>query len=410
MNKRFGLCFGVLVSVLAGCDAREEPSSGAASATVVEPGFSARSPLGSVPVPLLAPPPASSAHAGGRIDASELGRLSRELSEPDGSFFSDNIVSNETSYLQVASLLRERAVKGGAYIGVGPEQNFTYIAQVKPKLAFIVDIRRQNMILHLLYRAIFEEASSRAHFLSLLLGRAYEAKGDPGGKGGIEAVIAHVEKNAPDEGELVKSHARLLERIEGEVKLDAEDKKTLELLHRGFFKSQLEVHFELHESSGRHYPTLRELLVAKEPGGGASGFLADEGSFRFVQEMEREGRIIPVVGDFAGDRAMPGVAAAIRDKGLRVSAFYVSNVEQYLLEPKVWAKWVRNVKAMPVDEGSLFIRAYLDQGRHHRLQMEGHRTATLLQRVVDFEERKEPYRSFWALVNDRVVEAPGGVD
>ena len=108
----------------------------------------------------------------------------------------------------------------------------------------------------------------------------------------------------------------------------------------------------------------------------ARGFLASEEAFRFVQAMESEGRIVPVVGDFAGDSALPGIAAYLAREKLTVSAFYTSNVEQYLLEPKVWAKWARNVAALPTDDRSLFIRAYLDQGRRHPKELTGHRTAT----------------------------------
>lgn len=361
---------------------------------------SARTPLGSVappPLPASAAPPAAPTAFASAV---------RSLSEPDGPFISDNIISNETSYLQAAPALAKLAAPGGAYLGVGPEQNFTYIAITRPKVAFILDIRRQNMIEHLLYRALFTEASSRAHFLAMLVGRPYTAEGDPGPAGTIEAVMAHAEKSPADEATFAATHARLRAVIERDVPLDAEDKKTLEVTHRAFFKGQLDVRFALKESSGRRYPALRELLAARDPEGAARGFLADEEGFRFVQAMEREGRIIPVVGDFAGDRALPGIAARLAKEGLTVSAFYVSNVEQYLFDPKVWPRWARNVKALPIDGKSLFIRAYLDQGKKHPQQMSGHRTATVIQRIADFDDRqaKRPYATWWDVATDK---APG---
>ena len=57
------------------------------------------------------------------------------------------------------------------YLGVGPEQNFTYIVALRPKLAFIVDIRRGNMNEHLLYKAFIELSADRADFLSRLFAR-----------------------------------------------------------------------------------------------------------------------------------------------------------------------------------------------------------------------------------------------
>lgn len=338
--------------------------------------------------------------------------LVQRLSEPDAAFFSDNTISNETSYLHVAGQLARTAQPGGAYLGVGPEQNFTYIALTRPRVAFILDIRRQNMLLHLLYKAIFEESTTRSHFLALLLGRPHEAEGAPGASADVSAVIAHAERKPADEATFAASHARLRERIEVGygIKLDAGDRKTLEVTHREFLKAQLELRFELHQRSGRNYPTLRELLTAADADGARRGFLASEEAFRFVQAMHKEHRIIPVVGDFAGDRAMPGIAAYLKEQKVPVSAFYVSNVEQYLFEPKVWPKWARNVAALPSDEKSLFIRAYLDQGRKHPLQMKGHRTATILEKVADFNARqaRKPFETWWAVATEGALPAAPG--
>src|SRR5687767_11031486 len=64
----------------------------------------------------------------GKAPAQPFHELVQSLSERDRYYFSHNYVSNETSQLQVAPLLLERAGSGGAYLGVGPEQNFSYIA------------------------------------------------------------------------------------------------------------------------------------------------------------------------------------------------------------------------------------------------------------------------------------------
>ena len=88
-------------------------------------------------------------------------RLIERLSEPGGYFDTDNLISNETSYLHVMGKLREMGVTGGAYLGVGPGQNFSYIAQIRPNVAFLVDIRRDNLLQHLLYKALFELSDSR---------------------------------------------------------------------------------------------------------------------------------------------------------------------------------------------------------------------------------------------------------
>src|SRR5512141_3510382 len=101
----------------------------------------------------------------------EFASLVAELSEPGGHFDSNNLISNEKSYLQVLAARREGGRQGGVYLGVGPDQNFTYIAHTRPAMAFIVDIRRDNLLLHLLFKALFHLSSSRADYLSLLCGR-----------------------------------------------------------------------------------------------------------------------------------------------------------------------------------------------------------------------------------------------
>ena len=94
-----------------------------------------------------------------------------DFSEPDGFFRSDNFVSNETTYQEVIPELKKRSSPDGVYLGVGPDQNFTYITALGPRMAFIIDIRRQNLIQHLLYKAIVEVSVDRGDFLSRLFSR-----------------------------------------------------------------------------------------------------------------------------------------------------------------------------------------------------------------------------------------------
>ena len=106
-----------------------------------------------------------------RLDDAAFWRLLTECSEPGGTFRSENLVSNERAFPAVLPEVARRSSPAAAYIGVGPEQNFSYLAALKPRIAFIVDIRRQNAVLHLLYKAIFELSPTRAEFLSRLFSR-----------------------------------------------------------------------------------------------------------------------------------------------------------------------------------------------------------------------------------------------
>jgi hypothetical protein len=117
------------------------------------------------------PRPAARENLPWRLTDREFWRLAVESSEPDGYFRSDTLTSNELLYQQVIPELVERAKPGGVYLGVGPEQNFTYMAALRPPMAIIFDIRRGNMLVQLMYKALFELAKDRADFVSMLFSR-----------------------------------------------------------------------------------------------------------------------------------------------------------------------------------------------------------------------------------------------
>src|SRR5262249_29023363 len=98
-------------------------------------------------------------------------KLATDFSEPGGYFRSDNFVSNEETFQFVLSDLKKLTKPGGVYLGVGPDQNFTYILALQPKIAFIFDNRLQNMMQHLMYKALIELSTDRADFLSRLFSR-----------------------------------------------------------------------------------------------------------------------------------------------------------------------------------------------------------------------------------------------
>src|SRR5262245_31509436 len=113
-----------------------------------------------------------------RLTNKEFWRMITEFSEAGGYFRSDNFLSNETGYQRAIPVFRKNIQTKGVYLGVGPEQNFTYVVGLVPKMAFIIDIRRQNMLEHLLYKALMELCADRAEFLSRLFSRPVPASLD----------------------------------------------------------------------------------------------------------------------------------------------------------------------------------------------------------------------------------------
>src|SRR5207302_8446143 len=104
-----------------------------------------------------------------QLSDQDFWKLSSDFSEPDGFFRSDNLLSNEIWMQRVIPELLSNIKTPSVYLGVGPEQYFTYITTLKPKMVFIVDIRRGNLDLQLMYKAVFELSIDRAVFYGRLV-------------------------------------------------------------------------------------------------------------------------------------------------------------------------------------------------------------------------------------------------
>ncbi len=76
-------------------------------------------------------PSAKAVELPGSIRDEEFWRMVTEFSEAGGVFQAE-FMSNEDSSQFVIPTLKATTRRGGVYIGVGPEQNFTYIAAIQP--------------------------------------------------------------------------------------------------------------------------------------------------------------------------------------------------------------------------------------------------------------------------------------
>ena len=274
-------------------------------------------------------------------------------SEPGGSFRYDNLISNETSLQQIIPEL-QKTPRAGAYLGVGPEQNFTYITALKPAIAFIVDIRRDNMLLHLLYKALIEMSADRAELLSRLFARPR-----PSGIGpdATADALAGAFKMAPRSEALAKVTIDLVvDRLKWlhRFPLSSEDERRVRELYEAFCASGPDVRGDF--GGGQWIPTYAELMVQTDLEGRQRGYLASEESFQILKRYETQNLIVPLVGDFGGEKTIRAVGRYLIDHNATVAWFYTSNVESYLFQGLGWRKFFANVSTLPIDERSTFIR------------------------------------------------------
>ena len=340
------------------------------------------------------------------IPAAEFARIVREFSEEGGYFMSDNFTSNETSYLHVIDKLRELGVTGGAYIGVGPEQNFTYIAKIRPRIAFIVDIRRQAIIQHLMYKAIFHLSPDRVQFLSRLLSRPVPKDKAAKLESSVTDMLEFFRQTPADDQWYAANLATFRKTIQEEFQfpLSEKDLDGLERVYKNFHDDGLDISYRMDDSRGGSFPTLKELITQIDLNGKQGNFLVSAEDYDFVRGLHRKNLIIPVVGDFAKKKALPSVGEFLRKNGLTVTAFYTSNVEQYLFQNEVFPAFASNIKTLPITDRSLFIRSAT--GRFpHPARLPGHRAATLLQKITvflkDFDDNR--YQTYYDLITNNYI-------
>lgn len=320
---------------------------------------------------LLAFAPLLAASAGAqslpnRLTDRELWQLNADFSEPNGYFRSDNFLSNETGYQYVIPELKTLVRPGSVYLGVGPEQNFTYIVALQPKIAFIFDIRRGNMIAHLIYKSLFELSADRADFLSKLFSRPR-----PSGlstSSTAQQLFDAYRAAAPDSALFRRNLAAIknhLTKTHAWVMNDS-DSKLVDYTYSAFFGGGPELNYSYRPGSatyggfggfGRGMPTYATLQAATDADGKNWACLATEANYRWMKDFETRNLLVPIVGDFAGPKAIRSVAKYLKDHDAVVGAFYTSNVEQYLFQDDVWERYYHNVETLPLDRGSTFIRS-----------------------------------------------------
>ena len=282
------------------------------------------------------------------------------LSEPGGYFDTDNLISNERSYLHVIPALAATGLRGGAYLGVGPDQNFSYIGHVRPEVAFLVDIRRDNLLLHLLFKALFEDAHTRVDYLARLFGRVAPSPLTGWETRSADAIARYLEQASRLDPGAVASLRRTTDARIGAfgVPLSPTDRETIDRFHRQFIRDGLALQFN---STGRApqfgYPTYRDLMLEQDLTGQPRGFLNSEEDFQFIKGLHARHQILPIVGDLSGPTAIAGIGAWLTRRQLRVSAFYTSNVEFYLFRQGGFGRFVENLRRLPTHERAVIIRS-----------------------------------------------------
>jgi hypothetical protein len=332
-------------------------------------------------------------------------RIIETFSEPSGYFNSENLVSNEDTFQSVIPALVETVGPGDVYIGVGPDQNFTYIAAIDPGMSFIPDLRRGNLHVHLMYKALFELSADRAEFVARLFSRPRPA--DLGQASTARDLFLAYQKVAPDSRFHDANRRAILEQltVRRKFRLQGGDEAGIAYAYSQFFAGGPAMTF-VSSAGGRNrsYPTFETLQLAADAAGVTHGYLASEAAFQRVKSQQERNLVIPVVGNFAGAKALPAIAAYVREHDAKVTAFYTSNVELYLFQDKLWDQFRANVARLPIDATSTFIRSCFNTCSSPG----GSRSVTLLDSISGLlaDAASGRIRSYWdVLTHSRELAA-----
>ena len=305
-----------------------------------------------------------------RLTDAEFWSFIQNASEPGGSFESENWISNEIGLQSVIPRLNELLDTGGAYIGVGPEQNFTLISSLRPQVAFVVDIRYQNTLQHLLYKALFELSATRSEFLSRLFSRTRVPAMTERSTVGDLFDAYRAAPTDPRVFDDTRARMTALLRQKHGFAISAEDLARLERLLTVFREFGPAITYGSRaadspppEAPVPPMPSYAELMTLTDGNGVQRSYLASEQQFKIVRDLQQRNLVVPLTGDFAGPKTIRTISQFLRDHKATVSAFYVSNVENVLYRlagrsiDGSLKRFYENVATLPHDRSGLFIRS-----------------------------------------------------
>jgi len=307
----------------------------------------------------------SAANVPDRLPDAEFWTLTQDLSEPNGFFRSENLLSNEMVLAQLLPDVVAKVKPGGVYLGVGPEQNFSYLVHLKPKIAFITDIRRGNLHVLLMYKALFELSANRAEFIARLFTRDSNVGLSAPASSTVRTIMdASWNAQPGSDAELARNLKAIQDHltVTRKLPLPTEDLEGIARAYAAFHHYGPAMNYNASTNlfgsglRGGSAATYWDLMTQVDANGKPLSYLASEDSFRVIKDLYTRNLIVPLVGNFAGPKTIRGIGDWVRTHGETVHAFYVSTVEHYLRDDGSLPAFCANVASLPLTPDSVFIR------------------------------------------------------
>lgn len=252
---------------------------------------------------------------------------------------------------------------GGAYVGIGADQSFNYIASARSSWAWVMDYDPRVILHHRRMRAFILAAPTPAEFVAL-----FEPEN-------AERALEIIDAAYPDDPDLA--------RMRRSYTANRDD-----LL--AYFTHQLE--------------PLHGWGIPPQDPDDPFGWLRNPDDYRYIRTLYQQGRLYTVGGDLLRDGAMQQISEACRALGVAVRIYYTSNA------PTAWGGEIsdpyrRNVSSLPFDAHSIVLRTTDGGGSlrqrtkwHHNVQWGLHMQARI---------QLPGYDNVWKLIEGRI---PGDDD
>jgi len=226
------------------------------------------------------------------------------------------------------------AGKGGAYIGIGSDPNYTMMAASGCQLAFLLDIDYRVVDLHRIYEILVQRAETPRKLIDFF---APEAEA---------STIAVLEEA-----------------------LAGLDEVEIRRIVRGYKVGRETVRLHL------------ERVVARHRDGKPTSWLSNPKMYASIRALFQQGRVRIMSGDLTGAASLKSVADAARALEVHVLVLYVSNAEEYF---KYTRQFAANIAALPITTDSVLLRTiYSEKWEHADLW------AYQVQPLADLERRLE---------------------
>ncbi|MCS7206280.1 MAG: hypothetical protein NZ853_11350 [Leptospiraceae bacterium] len=193
---------------------------------------------------------------------------------------------------------------GGGYIGVGTDQNFTFIAWARSDYAYLVDFDWMAVYVNRLHILFFQESPSFLEF------RKFWTR-------------AH--KN------------QTLNLIKNKIP----DPKEQETYVKAYHYAQPHVNERLSD------------LFFMTKNFGFSSFHNQQSDFDYIKSLIEKKRIHPMLGDINGTKTLKSIGEASKSLCIPIRILYLSNAEEYYRYPQTFRE---NVKSLFFDEQSIILR------------------------------------------------------